>query len=116
MEDEQATPASAIQKAFAVIASLQGEAACYILLQTYVPGDVSEAGEGFVPDDASERASVITATSSQNLVTHVRANTAYDPALGLGERHKDGSFRCAKAEHPSLDRRLQEETLISLRG
>ena len=44
------------------------------------------------------------------LVTHVYANT-YDSALGLGERDKDGSFRCAKAEHASLNRRLQEENI-----
>jgi chromosome segregation ATPase len=87
------------------------------LAQTYVPdGDASGAGDGdnFTPyDDASERESVISATSSHDLVTHVRANTSYDPAVGLGERGKMGRFDAQKLNSylHGLNRRLQEENI-----
>ena len=96
MEDEQATPASAIHKAFAVIAPLQGEAACYVLLQTYVPGDASEAGECVVPDDATERASVITTTSS----SPTSALTCTFPHSALANATRMGHFDAQKQNTP----------------
>ena len=118
-EDEQATPGTAIHKAFAGITPRPPRRGrmSHPLAQTYVPdGDASEAGDGdnFPPyDDASERGSVISATSSHDLVTHVRANTSYDPALGLGERGKMGRFDAQKLNSylHGLNRRLQEENI-----
>ena len=117
-EDDQATPASAMYKAFAGITPRPRRGRMsHPLAQTYIPeGAASEAGEGdnFPPhDDASERASVISTASSHDLVAHVRANTSYDPALGLGERGKMGRFDAQKLNSylHGLNRRLQEENL-----
>ena len=57
---------------------------------------------------------MISTTSSQNLVTHACANTAYDLALGLCERDKMGRFDAQKRNtylHAGLNRRLQEENI-----
>ena len=114
MEDGQATPVGAIHKAFGGITPRPRRGRMsHPLAQTYLPEDASEAGEGAAHDDASERASIISTTSSQDLVTHVRANTSYDPALGLGERGKMGRFDAQKlnAYLHGLNRRLQEENI-----
>ena len=117
-EDDQATPASAMYKAFAGITPRPRRGRMsHPLAQTHIPeGAASEAEEGdkFPPhDDASERASVISTASSHDLVAHVRANTSYDPALGLGERGKMGRFDAQKLNSylHGLNRRLQEENL-----
>ena len=81
------------------------------LAQKYVPGEASEAGAGLVHDDTSERVSVISTTSPQNPVTHVRDNTSYDPTLGLGERDRMGHFNENMYLHATLNRRLQEENI-----
>ncbi|KAF8141485.1 hypothetical protein EV363DRAFT_1425600 [Boletus edulis] len=117
-EDGQATPGTAMHMAFAGITPRPrlGRMS-HPLAQTYIPdGDASEVGDGsdLSPcDDANERASVISTTSSQDLVTHVRANTSYDPALGLGERGKMGRFDAQRLNSylHGLNRRLQEENL-----
>ncbi|KAH0836767.1 hypothetical protein J3R83DRAFT_8515 [Lanmaoa asiatica] len=117
-EDGQATPAITMYKAFAGITPRPRRGRMsHPLAQTYLPdGDASEAGDGdnLAPyDDVSERASVISTTSSHDLVTHVRANTSYDPALGLGERGKMGRFDAQKLNGylHGLNRRLQEENV-----
>ena len=117
-EDEQATPATAIHKAFAGITPRPRRGRIsHPLAQTYIPhSDASEAGDGdnLTPhDDASERGSVISTASSHDLVTHVRANTSYDPALGLGERGKMGRFDAQKLNSylHGLNRHLQEENI-----
>lgn len=117
-EDRQATPGTAMHKAFAGITPRPRRGRMsHPLAQTYIPdSDASEArdGDNLSPcDDASERASVISTTSSHDLVTHVRANTSYDPALGLGERGKMGRFDAQKlnAYLHGLNRRLQEENM-----
>ncbi|KAG6381723.1 hypothetical protein JVT61DRAFT_327 [Boletus reticuloceps] len=117
-EDGQATPGTAMHMAFAGITPRPrlGRMS-HPLAQTYIPdGDASEVGDGsdLSPyDDANERASTISTTSSQDLVTHVRANTSYDPALGLGERGKMGRFDAQRLNSylHGLNRRLQEENL-----
>ena len=117
-EDEQATPAPATYKAFAGITPRPRRGRMsHPLVQTYVPdGDASEVGDGdnLAPyDDASDRGSVISTPSSHDLVTHVRANTSYDPALGLGERGRMGRFDAQKLNSylHGLNRRLQEENV-----
>lgn len=117
-EDRQATPGTAMHKAFAGITPRPRRGRMsHPLAQTYIPdSDASEArdGDNLSPcDDASERASIISTTSSHDLVTHVRANTSYDPALGLGERGKMGRFDAQKlnAYLHGLNRRLQEENM-----
>lgn len=117
-EDEQATPASAMHKAFSEITPRPRRGRMsHPLAQTYIPDSgASEAGDvdNIVPyDDASEKGSVISTTSSQDLVSHVRANTSYDPALGLGERGRMGRFDAQKLNTylHGLNRRLQEENL-----
>ncbi|KAG8221048.1 hypothetical protein J3R82DRAFT_2558 [Butyriboletus roseoflavus] len=117
-EDGQATPGATKHKAFAGITPRPRRSRMsHPLAQTYIPnGDASEAGDSdnIAPcDDASERASVISTTSSHDLVTHVRANTSYDPALGLGERGKMGRFDAQKlnAYLHGLNHRLQEENI-----
>ena len=117
-EEGQATPGTAVHKAFAGITPRPRRGRMsHPLAQTYIPdGDASEAGvdDNLAPyDDTSERASVVSTASSHDLVTHVRANTSYDPALGLGERGKMGRFDAQKLNSylHGLNRRLQEENL-----
>lgn len=117
-EDEQATPAPAMHKVFAGVTPRPRRGRMsHPLSQAYIPDiDASEAenSENLAPhDDASERGSVISTTSSQDLVTHVRANTSYDPALGLGERGKMGRFDAQKLNTylHGLNHRLQEENI-----
>ena len=83
----------------------------HALAQTHVPGDALRM-------TTQANASVISTTSLQNLVTRVRDNTLYDPALGLGERGNMGRFDAQKRNtylYPSLNRR-QKRRLVSLRG
>ncbi|KAG9313115.1 hypothetical protein JVU11DRAFT_6565 [Chiua virens] len=113
-EDAQATPGSAIHKAFAGITPRPRRGRMsHPLAQTYIPDADADNHNLVSNDDASERGSVISTTSSQDLVTHVRANTSYDPALGLGERGKMGRFDAQKlnAYLHGLNRRLQEENI-----
>lgn len=117
-EDGQATPGTVMHKAFAGITPRPRRGRMsHPLAQAYIPeGDASGTGDGdnLAPyDDASERGSVISTTSSHDLVTHVRANTSYDPALGLGERGKMGRFDAQKLNSylHGLNRRLQEENI-----
>ena len=65
-------------------------------------------------DDTSDRASFISAASSQDLTTHHRANTSFDPAMGFGAGapgHGVGRFNAAKLNNylHGLNRRLQQE-------
>ncbi|KIK90884.1 hypothetical protein PAXRUDRAFT_831297 [Paxillus rubicundulus Ve08.2h10] len=114
--DVQETPP--LRKAFVGITPRPGRGRMsHPLAQTFLPdGDSSEAGSGnnVSPYDAAgERASFISTASSHDLATHVRANTSYDPAIGLGERGKMGRFDAQKlnAYLHGLNRRLQEENL-----
>ncbi|KAF9224049.1 hypothetical protein BS17DRAFT_880101 [Gyrodon lividus] len=116
--DGQATPGVPLRKAFVGITPRPGRGRMsHPLAQTYLPdGDSSEAGEGNNAspyDAAGERASFVSTASSHDLATHVRANTSYDPAIGLGERGKMGRFDAQKlnAYLHGLNRRLQEENL-----
>jgi predicted nucleic acid-binding Zn-ribbon protein len=114
--DVQETPP--LRKAFVGITPRPGRGRMsHPLAQTYLPdGDSSETGSGnnVSPYDAAgDRASFISTASSHDLATHVRANTSYDPAIGLGERGKMGRFDAQKlnAYLHGLNHRLQEENL-----
>jgi chromosome segregation ATPase len=102
------------------------------LTQTYIPA-ASEAsdsgGEGSLQDQVqlrpwspqrqsqspyeSDRASFISTASSHDLTTHHRANTSFDPVMGLGGHggHGVGRFNAGKLNSylHGLNRRLQEE-------
>ena len=65
-------------------------------------------------DDTSDRASFVSTASSQDLTTHHRANTSFDPAMGFGAGapgHGVGRFNAAKLNNylHGLNRRLQQE-------
>ncbi|TFK53458.1 hypothetical protein OE88DRAFT_1676650 [Heliocybe sulcata] len=64
---------------------------------------------------ADERASFISTASSHDLTTHARANTSFDPVVGLGrEGHGVGRFNAGKLNTylHGLNRRLQEENEV----
>ncbi|EPQ56284.1 hypothetical protein GLOTRDRAFT_115600 [Gloeophyllum trabeum ATCC 11539] len=66
-------------------------------------------------DSAGERASFISTASSHDLTTHARANTSFDPVVGLGrEGHGVGRFNATKLNTylHGLNRRLQEENEV----
>ncbi|KAF9240597.1 hypothetical protein BU15DRAFT_61277 [Melanogaster broomeanus] len=116
--DEQETPGVSMRKAFVGVTPRPGRGRMsHPLAQTYVPdGDYSEAGDdnnASSYDPVGERPSFLSTASSQDLTTHVRANTSYDPALGLGERGKMGRFDAQKLNGylHGLNRRLQEENV-----
>ncbi|KAH7890884.1 hypothetical protein F5I97DRAFT_1839637 [Phlebopus sp. FC_14] len=118
--DGQATPGVPLRKTFAGVTPRPGRGRLsHPLARTHVAnGEVSpsEAGDGNMAspyDSANERASFISTASSHDLTTHPRANTSYDPAMGLGERGKMGRFDAQKLNTylHGLNRRLQEENV-----
>lgn len=66
-------------------------------------------------DGAGDRASFISTASSHDLTTHHRANTSFDPVMGLGAQGFGlGRFNAGKlnAYLHGLNRRLQEENEV----
>ncbi|KAL4266485.1 Pericentrin/AKAP-450 centrosomal targeting domain-containing protein [Pleurotus pulmonarius] len=77
-----------------------------------IPPWATPGPSGSPYDGASDRASFISTASSHDLTTHHRANTSFDPVLGLGAQgHGLGRFNAGKLNTylHSLNRRLQEE-------
>ncbi|KAL4062577.1 hypothetical protein J3A83DRAFT_4109663 [Scleroderma citrinum] len=121
-DDTQETPVGPLRKAFVGITPRPGRGRARLshpLTQVLVPEtaeSASETGDGNANsayDSAGERMSVISTASSHDLTTHVRANTSYDPAVGLGERGRTGRFDAQKLNTylHVLNRRLQDENI-----
>jgi len=121
-DDTQETPVAPLRKAFAGVTPRPGRGRgrlSHPLAQVFVPEtteSVSETGDGNSNspyDSAGERMSFISTASSHDLTTHVRANTSYDPAIGLGERGRTGRFDAQKLNTylHVLNRRLQDENV-----
>lgn len=122
-DEGQATPTAPLRKAFAGVTPRPGRGRgggrlSHPLTQVHVPVGIesaSETGDGTSNyDSAGERMSFISTASSHDLTTHVRANTSYDPAIGLGERGKTGRFDAQRlnAYLHGLNRRLQDENAV----
>lgn len=114
-DDGQATLAAPLRKAFAGTTPRPSRARLsHPLAQVYVSETNTDGGNPNSPyDSAGERMSFVSTASSHDLVTHVRANTSYDPAVGLGERGKTGRFDAQKLNTylHALNRRLQDENV-----
>ncbi len=70
-------------------------------------GEESPSGK-----EGVDHVSFLSTTSSQDLVIHARANTSFDPAMGLGDRgHGVNRFNAGKLNNylHGLNKRLQEE-------
>ncbi|KAG6334363.1 hypothetical protein ID866_4724 [Astraeus odoratus] len=117
-DESQMTPAATMRKAFVGVTPrpTRGRGRLsHPLAQMHVPEgteSTSELGEGNA-DSGGERMSFISTASSHDLTAHVRANTSYDPAIGLGERGKTGRFDAQKLNTylHVLNRRLQDENI-----
>ena len=119
-DDNQDTPVAPLRKAFLGVTPRPGRGRLsHPLAQVLVPEaaeSASETGDGNYNspyDSAGERMSIISTASSHDLTTHMRANTSYDPAIGLGERGKTGRFDAQKLNTylHVLNRRLQDENI-----
>ncbi|KAH7915256.1 hypothetical protein BJ138DRAFT_1055109 [Hygrophoropsis aurantiaca] len=88
------------------------------LAQTHIPDTEASDGEAAQSaspyDSAGERASFISTASSHDLAMHMRANTSYDPALGLGEHGGMSRFDLQKLNTylHGLNHRLQDENKV----
>lgn len=74
--------------------------------------NTSDSGEESPGGAAADHVSFLSTTSSQDLVIHARANTSFDPAMGLGDRgHGVNRFNAGKLNNylHGLNKRLQEE-------
>ncbi|KAI6164552.1 hypothetical protein EDD17DRAFT_1755066 [Pisolithus thermaeus] len=119
-DDGQATLAAPLRKAFAGATPRPSRGRLsHPLAQVYMSEAIESAlcADGGSPnspyDSAGERMSFVSTASSHDLVAHVRANTSYDPAVGLGERGKTGRFDAQKLNTylHALNRRLQDENV-----
>ncbi|KAI6112992.1 hypothetical protein F5141DRAFT_1188202 [Pisolithus sp. B1] len=119
-DDGQATLAAPLRKAFAGATPRPSrDRLSHPLAQVYMSEAIESAlcADGGSPnspyDSAGERMSFVSTASSHDLVAHVRANTSYDPAVGLGERGKTGRFDAQKLNTylHALNRRLQDENV-----
>ncbi|KAG2137784.1 hypothetical protein BD769DRAFT_1384914 [Suillus cothurnatus] len=114
-----ATPAGHMRTAFAGITPRPGRGRgrmSHPLAQAYIPDSASSAGDSEHPASPSDielrgpSASFVSTASSNDLTTHPRANTSYDPALGTGQRGV-ARFDAPKLNHylHTLNSKLQEE-------
>ncbi|KAG1734078.1 uncharacterized protein EDB91DRAFT_620776 [Suillus paluster] len=117
-----ATPAGPLRTAFAGITPRPGRGRgrmSHPLAQVHAPDSASSAGDSehlASPSDTELRgasASFISTASSNDLTTHPRANTSYDPAVGTGQRGV-ARFDAPKLNHylHTLNSKLQEENKI----
>ncbi|KAH7922630.1 hypothetical protein BV22DRAFT_645250 [Leucogyrophana mollusca] len=117
--DAATTPAAPLRTVFAGVTPRPGRARArrlsHPLAQTHVPEtDLSEGEAANLAspyDSAGERASFISTASSHDLAMHMRANTSYDPAVGLGEHGGMTRFDLQKLNTylHGLNHRLQDE-------
>ncbi|EIW75087.1 hypothetical protein CONPUDRAFT_169516 [Coniophora puteana RWD-64-598 SS2] len=90
------------------------------ITQAYIPENtmdgVGAGGRDSPVHSDQDRNSFVSTASSHDLTTHPRANTSYDPALGLGERGGVGRFDAARLNSylHGLNKRLQEENIALL--
>ncbi|KAI6041341.1 hypothetical protein EDC04DRAFT_2893316 [Pisolithus marmoratus] len=119
-DDGQVTLAPSLRRAFAGATPRPGRGRLsHPLAQVYMSEGMEHASDAdggnlnSPYDSAGERMSIVSTASSHDLVAHVRANTSYDPAVGLGERGKTGRFDAQKLNTylHALNRRLQDENV-----
>jgi hypothetical protein len=119
--DQPSTPRVNLQTAFAGATPRPRPRArlSHPLAQAHIPSTDSESESGvqealpqWTTPISDDRASFISTASSHDLTTHQRANTSFDPVMGLGAQgHGVGRFNAGKLNTylHSLNRRLQEE-------
>ena len=120
--DSLSTPRVNLQTAFAGATPRPRPRArlSHPLAQAHIPSSTDSGSESGVQEALpqwstpinDDRASFISTASSHDLTTHQRANTSFDPVMGLGAQgHGVGRFNAGKLNTylHSLNRRLQEE-------